>query len=72
MLKLKFQYFDHLMGRADSLEKTPILRDIEGKEGNRWHHQLNRHESEQTLADGEGQESLQCGSLWGLKESDTT
>ena len=71
MLKLKFQYFDHLMGRADSLEKTQILRNIEGKEGNRQHHQLNRHESEQTLVDG-GQESLQCGSLWGLKESDTT
>ena len=31
MLKLKFQYFDHLMRRADSLEKTLMLRKIEGK-----------------------------------------
>ena len=30
MLKLKFQYFDHLMQRADSLEKTLILGKIEG------------------------------------------
>ena len=31
MLKLKFQYFGHLMWRADSLEKTLILRKIEGR-----------------------------------------
>ena len=31
MLKLKFQYFDHLMGRAKSLEKTLILGKIEGR-----------------------------------------
>ena len=31
MLKLKFQYFCHLMQRADSLEKTLMLRKIEGK-----------------------------------------
>ena len=31
MLKLKLQYFDHLMLRADSLEKTPMLGKIEGK-----------------------------------------
>ena len=31
MLKLKFQYLGHLMGRADSLEKTPMLGKIEGK-----------------------------------------
>ena len=31
MLKLQFQYFDHLMRRADSLEKTLMLRKIEGK-----------------------------------------
>ena len=29
-LKLKLQYFGHLMGRADSLEKTLMLRKIEG------------------------------------------
>ena len=31
MLKLKLQYFGHLMGRVDSLEKTLMLRDIEGR-----------------------------------------
>ena len=31
MLKLKFQYFGHLMGRTDSLEKTLMLGKIEGK-----------------------------------------
>ena len=30
MLKLKFQYFGHLMQRTDSLEKTLMLRKIEG------------------------------------------
>ena len=31
MLKLKLQYFGHLMGRANSLEKTLILGKIEGR-----------------------------------------
>ena len=31
ILKLKFQYFGHLIGRADSLEKTLMLGKIEGK-----------------------------------------
>ena len=31
MLKLKLQYFDHLMRRTDSLEKTPMLGKIEGR-----------------------------------------
>jgi len=31
MLELKLQYFGHLMRRADSLEKTPILGKIEGR-----------------------------------------
>ena len=31
MLKLKLQCFDHLMGRADSLEKTLMLRKTEGR-----------------------------------------
>ena len=31
MPKLKLQYFGHLMRRADSLEKTPILGKIEGR-----------------------------------------
>ena len=36
------------------------------------HYQVNGHESEQTLGDGEGQESLARCSSWGLKESDMT
>ena len=35
MLKLKLQYFGHLMGREDSLEKTLILRKIEGRRSGR-------------------------------------
>jgi len=31
MLKLKLQYFDHLMGTADSLEKSLMLGTIEGR-----------------------------------------
>ena len=31
MLKLKFQYFNHLMGRTDSFEKTLMLGKIEGR-----------------------------------------
>ena len=58
MLKLKLQYFGHLMQRTDSFEKTLILGKIEGRrrrgrqdEMIGWHHKLNGHESEQTLGD---------------------
>ena len=37
-----------------------------------WHHQLNWHEFEQALGDGEGQGSLVCCSPWGFKELDMT
>ena len=37
-----------------------------------WHHQLNGHEFEQTLGDGEGQGSLACCSPWGHKQLDMT
>ena len=40
MLKLKLQYFGHLMGRTDSLEKTLMLEKIEG--GRRWGRQRMR------------------------------
>ena len=36
-----------------------------------WHHQLNRHEFEQTLGESEGQGNVVCCSPWGHKESDT-
>ena len=52
MLKLKLQYFGHLMGRADSFQKTLMLGKIEGRrrrgrqEGQTvgWYHRLNGHE----------------------------
>ena len=37
-----------------------------------WHHQLNKHEFEQTPEDSEGEGSLACCSPWGRKESDAT
>ena len=53
MLKLKLQYFGHLMRRADSFEKTLLLGKIEGQERGTvedevvvWHHRLNGHEVE--------------------------
>ena len=80
MLKLKLQYFGHLMQRVDSLEKTLMLGRIEGRRRRgqqrmkwlEWHHQFNGHELGQTLGDGEGQGHLACCSPWGHKESDTT
>ena len=80
-LKLKLQYFGHLMRRADSLEKTLMLGKIEGRKRSGWvtedemvgwHHELNGHEFEQTPGASEGQGSLACCSPWGCKESDTT
>jgi len=38
----------------------------------KWHHQLNGHESEQTVGNREGQGSLACCSPWGRKELDTS
>ena len=37
-----------------------------------WHHRCNGHEVGQIWVDGEGQRGLECCSLWGHKESDTT
>ena len=74
MLKLKLQYFGHLMRRADSLEKTLMLGKIEGRrrrgqqdEMVGWHHCLNRYDFGQALGDGKGQGSLVCCSPWGLQ-----
>ena len=51
MLKLKLQYFGHLMQRADSFENTVMLGKTEGRrrretedEMDRWHHRFNGHE----------------------------
>ena len=66
MLKLKLQYFGHLMQRANSLEKTLMLGKTEGRKETTedetvgWHHRLNGHEFKQTPGDGEGQGSQAC------------
>ena len=76
---LRLQYSGHLMGRTDSLEKTLKLGKIEVRrrrgqqdETVGWHHQLDGHEFEQALGDGDGQGSLVCCGSWGRKESDMT
>ena len=66
MLKLKLQYFDHLIQRADSIEKTLILGMIEEEKGTTedemvgWHHQLNGHGFGWTPGVGDGQGGLAC------------
>ena len=60
-LMLKLQYFDHLMCRDNSLEKTLAVGKIEGRRRRQddrservgWHHRLNGHEFEQALRNGE-------------------
>ena len=72
MLKLKLQYFGHLMRRAGSLKKTLMLGKIEGRrrrgatedEMVGWHHQHNGHEFQQALGVGDGQGGLACCSPW--------
>ena len=79
MLKLKLQYFDHLVWRTESLENIPILGKIEGRRKRwlqdeivGWHHQLDGHEFAQAPGVGFGQRILACCSPWGHKESDMT
>ena len=78
MLKLKLQYFGHLMGRADSLEKTLMLGKIEDRRRRRqqwmrwlgWHHRLNEHEFEQALGVGDGREVCHAA-VHGVTKSQT-
>ena len=79
MLKLKLQYFGYLIQRTDSLEKSLMLGNIEGRRRGMtkdemvgWHHQLDGHEFEQVPRVGDGQGGLACCTPWGHKESDTT
>ena len=68
MLKLKFQHFDHLMGRTDWLEKTLMLAKIKGR----------RRRGQQRMKWFDGITDLMDLSLnnlcspWGCKESDMT
>ena len=79
MLKLKLQYFGHLMRRVDSLEKTLMLGGIGGRrrrgqqdEMSGWHHWLDGREFQWTLGFGDGQGGLACYDSWVSKESETT
>ena len=80
MLKLKLQFFGHLLQRADSLEKTLMLGETGGQEEKgttedemvRWHHRLDGHGFGWTLEVGDGQGGLACCGSWGCKESDMT
>ena len=69
MLKLKLQYFGHLMRRVDSLEKTLMLGGIggrrrRGRQRMRW--------LDGILGVGDGQGGLVSCDSWGCKESDMT
>ena len=80
MLKLKLQYFGHLMRRVDSLEKNSNAGRDWGQEEKGttedemagWHHRLDGHEFEQALGVGDGQRGLECCSSWVREESETT
>ena len=75
MLKLKLQYFSHLMQRTDSLEKTLMLGKIEGRRRRqqkmRWLDGItdDGHEFDQAPGVSDGQGSLACCSPWDHKES---
>ena len=78
MLKLKLQFFGHLMWRADSLEDPDAGRDYGQKEKGMtedemagWHHQLDGSESGWTPGVGDGQGGMACCDSWGGKESDS-
>ena len=79
MLKLKLQYFGHLMQRSDWFEKTLMLGDWgQGEKGMTedemvgWHHRLIGHGFGWTPGVGDGQRGLACCGSWGRKKSDIT
>ena len=80
ILKLKLQYFGHLMRRINSFEKTTDTgKDWRQEEKRttenemvRCYHWLSGHEFEQAPGAGDRQRSLECYSRWGRKKSDTT
>ena len=77
MLKLKLQYFSHLMRRTDSLEKTLMLEKIEGGRRRRWMKWLDGITDMMDMSLSRlqelmmGREAWLCCSPWGRKELDT-
>ena len=79
MLKLKLQYFGHLMRKLDSLEKTLMLGGIGGRRRRRrprmrWLDDItdSMDVSLSELREMDEQGGLACCDSWGHKESDTT
>ena len=77
MLKLKLQYFGHLMQRADSLEKTMMLLKTEGRRDDRGWDGWVASPTQWTWVSvnsgiGDGQGGLIFSSSWGYKELDMT
>ena len=74
VLKLKLQYFGHLMRITDSFEKTLILGKTEGckrrgQQRTRWLNGITGHEFGQAPGVGDGHGGLACCSPWGCKGS---
>ena len=80
MLKLKLQYFGHLVWMSwliwkDSDAQKDWRQEEKGMTEDEmagWHHWLDGHESGWTLGVGDGQGGLACCGSWGRKESDMT